>query len=124
MSRIVPYTLIMSGMVILFYFAGITGSNSLLEIMLNPESMSVNQFVALLIGALSSISGIAIGIITRNPEIAAMTTFVPYYGYLLYEFINVFIALKAINYVLSIIIVSPILLLYFITLLDWWRGRA
>jgi len=125
MGRATSYTILMTGFAVLFYYTGLSGSSSLVQYLVNPQSMTSFQVVALIGSAiLSSASGIAIGIFTKNAELAVMTAIVPVLFGLLWDFILVFNAISSINTVLAVLFMGPVLFLYWMTLVDWWRGAT
>ncbi len=123
MSKITKYVLIMSGVSILFYFAGLIEGNSLLNLLFNPEDMTqLAIWSTILTSVLSTATGVVIGITTRNIELAVMTAFLPVIVGFLWEFINVFKVLASFNAALALLVLAPILLLFFIDMLDYWRA--
>jgi len=123
MSRIYTFTLLMTGIMLLFYFGGLNEGNDLLDILLNPEELSFNDFWDELLIVLGGVAvGIFVGFRTNNAELAAMAGFTSYYGVLLWNFLDVFNKIYAINTVMAILIFSPLFLVFSITLVDYWRG--
>lgn len=116
----------MSGITLLFYITGLLGDtvNPLVAMLLEPESMTSFSFyatMATLIG--TSAAAIYIGFIQKNAELAVATAMAPVLIALLWSFIDVFNKLKSINMIIAILVLAPLLLMFFITILDWWRGR-
>jgi hypothetical protein len=119
------YLLLFSGLSLLFYFAGLVeDSNPFIIILLHPENMTTTAFYATLLTAIGGgATVIFIGWVTKDLELAAMTAVTGAMIPLLWNFIAVFSKMYAINAVLSLLFFAPILLLFIVNMIDFWRGR-
>ena len=131
MGKTTTYILIMSGLMLLFYFSGLldgTISSRLLNIILTPESFGNTsgtlylEVMGVLLGIAAG-TGIVIGILTKNVELAIVSPLAVWLLSLFFDFIRVFLKVFAENPVIAVLLFSPIMLLWFITIVDWWRGR-
>ena len=128
MGKLAIYILVMSGLVLLFYFTGLlqdTGSSTLLTLVLDPEGFRNSDLnlkaIIVLEGLLAT--GIVIGFaIAGNIELGIMGVFVIYLSNLLWDFIAVFNKVYSVNPVIAILFFSPVLFLFVVTILEWWRG--
>jgi len=131
MGKLTTYIIVMSGLMLLFYFTGllpknITANSTLLNLLLTPEGMpegTTSAEVILVLEGITAIGIIAIGILTHNLELAVMGSFAMYLFNLLWDFLVVFDKVFSTNPVIAILLFSPLLLLYMVTILEWWRGR-
>lgn len=125
MNTMTLFVLIMCGTSLMFYVFGIASeSNYMLNLLLNPESMSTSAFWLTLSGAIT-VGGIAVylGFINKNVELAAMTAVVPLVVSTLWHF-SVVIQLIAGSYpIVSYLVFGPIMILFAMTAIDYWRGR-
>ena len=130
MGKLTTYIIIMSGLMILFYFAGLlpesTVSNSLLTMLLDPNALSESPIgldsKELLAGIIAG--GIIIGaLMIANVELGIMAIFVVSLSAFMWDFSSVFNRVYAENPVIAILVFSPIMFLMIITLIEFWRGR-
>lgn len=126
MGKFTTYILIMSGLVLLFYFTGIvtdTTNATFLNLLLSPESFKdsdLNLKVILALEGIVATGILAAGLITRQLELAVKGVIVIYLFNLLWDFIKVFNAIKETNVVFAVLIFAPLLLLYYVTAVEWW----
>jgi len=125
MGKITTYILMMSGLVLLFYFAGVVEpTNPLFKLVFSPETMTLSDIYLTVIGGIATgLAVITVGFITKSLELAAMTAVVPAVLAVLWGFIDVYNALAGVNRVIATLIFGPILLLFILSMIDWWRGR-
>lgn len=124
MGKLTTFILIMSGLMLLFYFTGLIPNNPFLNLLLSPEDMTTTEFYITLTTAIAvGLGAIVIGFITKNLELAAMAVFVPIMITLMWNFISVYNKMASVNKVIAIILFAPLLFMFLVTMLDWWRGR-
>lgn len=129
MGKLTTYILIMSGLMVLFYFTGLlenTGSSTLLGMLLDPagyKTSSLNTQILLVLTGIATAGIIVIGIVTHNVELALMGTLAIWILNLLWDFVAVFNKVYSSNPVIAILLFSPILFLFGVTVVEWWRGR-
>ncbi len=139
MGKITTYIIVMSGIMLLFYFGGLlqdcTGSlcegetpNSLLlNQLLKPQDMpklSLRDKIILAIEGIAVVAGaIAIGILTHSLESAVLAPVAVYLFNLMWDFLFVFNKVRSANPVLAVLFFSPFLIYFIVAILDWWRGR-
>ena len=137
MGKLTVYILVMSGIMLLMYYGGmIDGADTLLTLLLNPQNISFSSFFTdNIVAVIEGLAGAAIGlalIASGKPELAAMSVLAIYLGDLGFNFIKVFNKLASIgaaegsvfgSYLpIAIILFAPIILLFCVTLVEWWRG--
>lgn len=121
MGNFGKYMSIIAGIDLVFYFFGLVGTNSFINILLSPQTMSSGTIwtvvTAFLIG--STITGVSLFGATINLQYAAkaiaMTTLI----LIGLDFISIFNVMRALNPVFAILLFSPIIYLYFITTMEW-----
>ncbi len=139
MSKIITMTMIMTGLMLLFYFGGLiqtetdystceglTPNSKLLNILLQPECMkdsTIGQKTILLIGSVAGVLVIAAAIFIPNIELAIMGGFAIYFFTLLWDFFVVFQKVYEVAPVLAILFFAPLMITFIIIIIDWWRGR-
>ena len=129
MGRLVTYLGVMTGLMVLFYFAGIinqTANSTLLNILLGTENFaqsSVALRIILIIEGGFLAAGVIIGLFARNIAFAASA----FVGALLFnlgwDFLDVVTEVMAVNPVIGTLVLGPLLFIYVMTLYDWVRGR-
>ena len=130
MGKLTTYILIMSGLMLLFYFSGLlpegTVSNTLLSMLLNPGNLKNSPIGldsdVLFTGVMTA--GLVIGyLLYSNVELGITAIFVLAMGGFLWDFTRVYNVVYLANPVIAILLFSPVMLLFIITLIEWWRGR-
>ena len=140
MSKIITMTVIMTGLMLLFYFGGLvqeetdegtcegqTPNSKLLNILLQPECMkdsTIGKKTITVIGSIAGVVIIAAAIFIPNIELAIMGSLAIYFLTLLWDFMVVFQKVFEVAPVLAILIFAPLTLVFIIVIIDWWRGRA
>ena len=128
MGKFGTYVVVMSGLMLLFYFTGITeqtGTTTLLNLLLNPEGFQDTPLAIKAIAVLTGIlaSAIVVGFaIAGNVELGVMVAFTTFLFNSLWDFINVYAKVASVNPVFAILIFSPLLFLFVVTTIEWWRG--
>jgi hypothetical protein len=140
MGKLTTYVLIMTGLTLLFYFTGLTSectndafcsgttpSSQLLDILIRPERISdssiVNQTTLIFAGIVAV--GIFVGLgFALNLESALVGTFAAFLlPLLLFDFLSIYNKVASVSRELAILAFSPIIFLFAITIIEWWRGR-
>ncbi len=128
MGKFANYLVLMSGLTILFYFAGLinqTPNSTLLNLLLDPSSFQDTTLSLKAIIAIEAIlaSAIVVGFaLAGNIELGVMSGFSIFLFNLLWDFIAVFSVVSAANPVIAVILFSPGIFLFIVTILEWWRG--
>jgi len=139
MDKLTTYFLIMTGLMLMFYFGGLlqdcsndelckntTPSSMILNLILNPQNLQ-GSTLAVKIGLAMAIAagGAAIisGFVTKNFELVATSALATYLLSLGFDFITVFIKVYSVSNELALLIFSPVIFLYLLTVYDWFRGR-
>ncbi len=131
MGKLAIYLLVMSGLMLLFYFGGLissTPNSALLNLLLDPESMQTLPLALKVIMVLQGIGvaagAIFIGYVTHGKvDLIVLAPFTVYLFNLGWDFLVVYQNVAAVNKVMGILLFSPLFLLYMFTILEWWRGR-
>ena len=131
MAKLTTYMAILSMVILGFHMAGLMGDTPiswLMDLLLNPENLSEHTFFATALGILTLFSGIAIVVIgTTIPERleqAATITFATLLLIIGWDMIAIFNVLRQTSYPLALFIVSPVLVIYILSVIEWWRGIA
>lgn len=129
MGKLTTYILMMSGLMLLFYFAGLiqnTANSTLLNLLLNPEDLANSSFKTNLFLVLEGIAiggAIIIGLFQSNPEPPAVATFAIFIFNVFWDFSSVIAKVASTNKVAAILIFSPIMILFMVTLIEWVQKR-
>jgi len=140
MSKIITMAMIMTGLMLLFYFGGLTQTETddgtcegqtpnskLLNILLQPECMkesTIGRKTLAVIGSVTGVMIIAAAVFIPNIELAIMGALAIYFFTLLWDFMVVFQKVYAVAPVLAILLFAPFMFIFVITIIDWWRGRS
>lgn len=128
MSKISLYALIVTGLSLLFYFFGII-DNLALNLLLSPSTMGLEGLGLLILkGTLLIGATIGVGILTQSLDIAAMVPLtVIIAGSLWSGFTQIMTSViggeGSLIYVIAMLVMAPAAYLFFIELVDFWRGR-
>jgi hypothetical protein len=129
MGKLKNYVLIFSGLMLLFYFTGLipnTPTATMLNMLLDITGFANNLLYLKVIAVISMIGlavSVVLGFLNINQELAVSTAFCIFMFNLLWDIISVVSAIASVNRVLAVLFFSPILLVYIITLFEFWRGR-
>ena len=129
MGKLTGYIVLMSGIMLLFYFGGVldqTLNSTLLDMLLKPENikmLSLSQIIILGIAAVATTATVIVGIVTGQAELAASFAVATYILSLGWDFLAVTSALYAQSGVIAILVMSPPLIAYLMTAFEFWRGR-
>lgn len=122
------WIVVMSGLLVLFYFNGlITEPPTLLKIMLDPsgpEFIDLGIQLTLAFTAAVVLSSISIGFFTiQKSDIAITAVFMGFIYNLAQGYTSVYNALAESSPVFAVLIFSPMVLLFIFIIFDFWRGR-
>mgnify|MGYP003134538530 CR=1 FL=1 len=129
MGKLTTYIIVMSGLMLLFYFTGLldnTANSTFLDLILNPESIrtsSLDLQIALVLEGVIATALVVGFAIAGNIELGVMGVFAIFLSNLLWDFLRVFDKVATSSPELAILLFSPLMLLYGLTILEWWRGR-
>ena len=126
MGRFTTFFMVIMGLEVLFYFAGLIPESPLLTILLNPQNIltagiGVKAFSVL--AGVGLVAGVVIGFVTKNFELTVMIPFAVFMVGIAFDFLEVFNSFKAEAPVIAVLIFAPFLVMLVIIILDWWRGR-
>ena len=140
MGKIITMVMVMSGLMLLFYFGGLlqeatingecegqTPNSKLLNILLQPECMkdsTIGRKTILVIGSVAGVLVIAAAVFIPNIELAIMGSLAIYFFTLLWDFMVVFQKVYNVAPALAILFFGPFMFVFIITIIDWWRGRG
>ena len=127
MGKINNYILIMSGLMLLFYFTGLlesTLSSTLLNLLLDPIAFQNNSITINAIAIFSAIAvvGITVGFFSgTNTRLVLMGAFVVALLSLMWDFLAVVTKVFSTNPVIAMLLFSPLLILWVITVIEFWK---
>jgi len=131
MGKMTTYLLVMSGIMVLMYYGGlIDGGDTLLTLLLNPAGITYSNFfqtnIISVIEGLAAL-GVTIGLaLSGKPELGVMGGLAIFIADLGFNFVKVFVKLASMgggNYLpLAVILFAPLLVLFGLTIAEWWRG--
>jgi len=128
MAKFANYIIIMSGFVLLFYTMGLidnTPNSTLLNLLLDPENFQTSALSIKALLAIQAILATAIVVgfaMAGNIELGVMVSFSIALFNMLWDFMSVIGVLSANIGPLALLVFSPLLLLFLVTMLEWWRG--
>ena len=139
MGKLITYIIMMSGLMLLFHFTGLTQecgddgmceattpSGQLLNLIIKPEEISLSTLknnVELAVAGVGAVLIIAAGVFIGNVELAVMGSLSIYLISLLLDFFVVFNKIRETNPVFAVLFFGPIIFVYILVVAEWWRGR-
>lgn len=130
MGKLTTYVVIMTGLLLLFYFTGLLPEGNpaadFLTLLTNPENMQFSEFalqIGTVINAIALTGAIIVGIIVGEVELVAVGGFAIFLVNLLWGFTAVYTKIASYDAVLATLLFSPIMFLFVMTIIEWWRGR-
>lgn len=128
MAKLTKFLMMMSGLILLFYFTGQlvnTPNATLLNLALDSSAFqdSILYTKVLAVLQLVAAAGIVVGtIVGQRVELVVVATFTIFLFNLFFDFIAIFAIVAAVNPVIAILLFAPVLLIYFTTIVEWFRG--
>ena len=129
MGKLTTYMVTISGLILLFHLGGLiedTPNSVLLTVLLSPQnilSSSLGTLAVVAIEFIGLVGAVILGIRGGNVELAASSGFAVFLLNFGWDITIIFGVLRNANEVMALLILSPIMILYVITILEWWRGR-
>ncbi len=132
MGKLVTYLGILIFIDLLFIVTGQLDLSSNLSVVsgaiLNPSTFKTSVFFLLFlgiagIGGLIATSGVTTGLIANATNVLAFTAMAIGMIGLLGDFLTIFNTLSVYNNVLAIVIISPLMMLFAVTIAEWLRGK-
>lgn len=118
------YIALFSGVSLIFYFTGLVDSNPFIDILLRPQNLSTSSLYLAIFTAIAGVAAvIVIGFSTKNSELAVMSAVTAAMIPVLWNFTSVFLTLYEINEVLALLFFAPLMFLFVMNIVDYWRGR-
>ena len=129
MGKLTTYMIIISGLLLLFHLGGLvdeTPNSEILTAVLSPQNLQDTSFGLKAVVAIQFIGlagAVVLGIRGGNVELAASSAFAIFLLNAFWDLTVVFNVIRNVNEVMALLIFSPIMILFIITILEWWRGR-
>ena len=125
MNQMTTFILLFCGVTMLFYVAGIaTDKNPMVTLFLNHTSMPTSDFwLALTVQLVATVGGLVLGLVYRNLELGVMSAVTPLVISMVTQFLSVVVIVSAVSPIIGVLILAPMLFLFIITAVDYWRGR-
>lgn len=127
MGKLTTYLIIMIGVITLFHLFGLienTGTSLLVNLAFNPENIKTMPMYSIIVTALTAIIGVAVSLFaTKDKSDFAITSLIVT-GLLNlgWDFLAVFNVVKAESTIAAVLILSPLMIVWFFTVIEWWRG--
>lgn len=131
MGRMITFTMILSILLLLFHFEGLiqnTPLSFILNVLLDPSSLKDHSWFSGLFAVLIAFSGasIVIGsfVSTRVEQGATIGFTALMFTAVLWDFVIFFNIVKQyFGAEWAALIVSPFILMFALTIVEWWRGK-
>jgi hypothetical protein len=130
MGKLANYIIFLSVILLLFHFGGLIdtgGISYILDVIEDPANFTNADFyttIYLIIIGVATLGAIAIGTLTRSsPEFYIMMGMALLLITLVSEFIVLYNSLAQLNNYLAVLIISPLMIVFTLTVVEWWRGR-
>lgn len=129
MGKMTKYVLLLSVVLLLFHFGGLiedTPISVLIDLLLNPKSLATSNLYTLIAAALTAVAtaGIIIGsLASTRTEIVVKAGVVEFLIVIGWDLIAIFNKLAEMNVSVATLIISPLLIVYLLTAIEWWMGR-
>ncbi len=102
-----------------------TASSTLLKLLLDPTGFQLNVITIAVIAIFTGVaaSAIVVGFFSAaNLELVGMGTFTIFFVGLIWDFLAVVARVNSTNPVFGVILMSPLLVIYVLALIEYWRG--
>ena len=128
MGKLANYLFIMSGVMLLCYFFGLidnTPNTTLLNMVLSPSSWLTTPLFTKIITIVELFGGIVVAGIAlyyQRTDFALMAVLViPLFNFG-WDFLAIFQNINTGDNPIALIVISPFLLVYMLSVIEWWRG--
>lgn len=130
MSKMIGWMSLMGGTILLFYFGGLvsgTITSTLLDVVLNPQNLQNSPLMLKILSVGAAVIAVVSTFVARNqnsdfyllfPVVTILFTF----GW---DFLVVYQTIQASSEAgafIAVLIFGPMMLMYIISVLEWWRG--
>ncbi len=127
MGKAIQFMLVITGLMLLFYFTGLiqaTPNTTLLNLLLSPENLATSGLNIALFAVLSleGITALIIGAVTRDLELSLMAGYVVFQFNLFWDSLVIFNVIRNANPILAILIFAPLYFVWFTIAAEQWRG--
>lgn len=131
MGQSTTFIMVLSGLLLVFYLGGMmqdvsTPNTLFLDLVTNPQGMQshslLTQILAALTGA-AAISGLIVGIVSRDAQFSVKAPVAAYLLNLGYDFVTLFGKVYAANEVIALLLFGVIFLMYIVAVFGWWSGN-
>ncbi len=130
MGKLISYISILVAIDLLFLITGQLSLNSPTSIIINailsPQNIQSSQLWILIIGGISGLAlgaAIIVGFVTRSFELFLFIAMVLGLASLIGDFATIYVYLANFNIVLATSVMSPIMILFVITMVEWLKGK-
>ena len=103
-----------------------SSSSVIITAMFSPADIMETNFWALVITSLVSlgaVAGIVAGLVTRNSDIAIFFAMAGTLALLVMDYVAIYRYLFALNNLLALIVLGPIVVIFSMVILEWARGK-
>lgn len=127
MGKLTIYILIMSGLTLLFYFAGLltgTANSTLLDFLLNIESIATSPVKIIITAAFFAVAtGAAVSLFFNvfNLQAVAKYTLMGYILSIGWDFLAVASKVMSVNRYIGLLLFAPLLMLWIFTVYDYYN---
>lgn len=130
MAKFTNYLFLMSGFIAVFWAFGILdggATSKFLEIIINPTNIKASDFLlfdsvlGIVTAALVTAAGLLL-IARYKPDLTIFAVAIPILLIYMNDLFVIFNHLKDINEVFAALIMSPLIIVYTMTVMEWWRG--
>jgi len=129
MGKVAKILVVVSGLLLLFYFAGLiinTPNSTLLNMLLDPSSIQTAALytkIILVIELAVAVGAVILGFFIKYPELIAAAGLIPLVGNLMWDITAVSSKVFSVNKFFGVILFAPMMIFMCIALWEFWRGR-
>jgi len=117
----------MAGTSLLFYFFGLVdggATDTFVNLLLSVESLQSSTKIGIFLSLAAGVLGVAFGaaVLGFRADLVVFAVAVAPLIAFGWDFLVVFLKLKDLAPVFAILVLAPMIFLWIITVLEWWRG--
>lgn len=131
MSKVATYLSILGSIIIGFHLAGLivdTGTWTILQLLKDPQEIFNENYYLVIITALTLFAGAVITVgflVNQKLDQAVLTSFTILLIFVGWDLLGIYNAISTnVNHELALLIFSPMIMVYILTVLEWWRGQS
>ncbi len=129
MGKITTYIMMLSGVILLFAFAGLLSEGTLLGTLLdltNPDTLTTSPFYVAIVaaGAILAVGGVVLGFISQGrTDLLVKGTLLTVLIAIGWTLMDIYSAIAQMDIWVARLLIAPLIIVYFLATIEWLSGH-